>query len=127
MKKLDCSLSRLSSGFAVLFLIFSISNSCTKPAYDDSGPGATLGPSGFQVSVNGSFSRFSPLEIKISVGDMVTWMNNSTEIESVTSEQGLFDNILRINENYSFKFTTAGTYTYYSRMHPGMHGKVVVN
>ena len=127
MKKQDSSLSRLVSGIAVLFLIFSISNSCTKPVYDDSGNGATLGPSGYQVSVGDGFNSFYPGEINISAGDMVTWKNNSPEIESVTSENGLFDGILGTNESYSFKFVSIGTYTYYNRIHPGMSGKIVVN
>jgi plastocyanin len=126
MKKQDFSLSRLGSGIAFLVLIFSISNSCTKPSYDNSGSGATLGPSGYQVSIGDGFNAFNPLEIKVSAGDIVTWINNSPEIESVTSDQGLFDGILRNNESYSFKFTSAGTYTYFNRMHPGLNGKVVV-
>ena len=123
MKKLDSSLSRLISGIAILFLIFNISNSCTKPGnYDVTPPPPP--PAKYQVSIGGGFS---PVEINISAGDMVTWLNNSLEIESVTSDDGLFEGILRTNESYSFKFLSIGTYTYYSRMHPGMNGKVVVN
>ena len=122
MKKPDSSLSRLSLSITILFLIFIISNSCTKPGNYDVTPPPP--PSKYQVSIGGGFS---PVEINISAGDMVTWLNNSPEIESVTSDDGLFEGILRTNESYSFKFLSIGTYTYYSRMHPGMNGKVVVN
>lgn len=125
MKKLDCSVTRLASGFAVLFLIFSISNSCTKTEFDDSGPGIEYpGPSGNGVTISGGFN---PVEIKISAGNMVIWTNDGPAIESVTSDDGLFDGIIRTNETYSFKFLSPGIFTYHSRMHPNMIGKVIVN
>lgn len=125
MKKLDYSLSRLISGFAVLFLIFSIANSCTKSDYEDHfPPDPPSGPSGYKVSIGGGFN---PVEIKISAGDMVTWINNSSEIESVTSNDGFYNAIIGKGQTYSFKFLSVGTFTYYSRIHPNMVGKVVVN
>ena len=124
MKKLDYSLSRLASGIAILILILSISDSCTKPGSYEDTPQPPPPPPAFRVNIGGSFS---PVELKISAGDMVTWINNSPEIESVTSDDGLFESILRSHESYSFKFVSTGTYTYYSRLHAGMIGKVVVN
>ena len=123
MKKLDCSASRLASGFAILFLIFSISNSCTKTE-DNSGPGFEYpGPSVNGVNISGGFN---PVEIKISAGNMVIWTNDSPTIESVTSDDGLFDGIIRTNETYSFKFLSPGIFTYHSRMSAKI-GKVIVN
>jgi len=124
MKKLDCSLSRFVSGIAVLFFIFSISNSCTKTEIDNGGPGITLVHSGYGITIQGDFN---PAEIKISAGTTVTWTNDGPSTESVTSDNGLFDGIVSIDESYSFKFASVGTYSYHSRIHPNMIGKVMVN
>lgn len=124
MKKLDCSVSRLASGFAVLFLIFSISNSCTKTEFDG-GPGVPyVGPSGNRVTIQGGFN---PAEILISAGNMVTWTNDGSSIESVTSDNGSFDVIIRTNETFSYRFQSPGIFTYHSRMGPNKIGKVIVN
>ena len=122
MKRLDFSLSRLVSGIAALLFISSLLNSCDKPGQYDDNSGVTT--SGYRVSIGGGFN---PAVINISTGDMVSWTNDDNQVESVTSDEGLFDGILRNNETYSFKFLSAGTYTYHSRMQPGMTGKIVVN
>ena len=125
MKKLVCSKSRLS-GIAILFAILSISNSCTKTMSDGSGPGATLDPSGMNmISIEGS--AFSPAEITVAAGTLVTWTNNNGWAESITDKSGLFDGIIGRNESYSYLFSTPGTFQYYSRMNPSMTGKVIVN
>lgn len=124
MKKLVCPLSRLLYGIVVLFLVFSISNSCTKTIIDENGIVPPSGPSVYRVTIQ---SHFNPVEIKISAGNMVTWTNEGTSIESITSDDGLLDGIVGTDETYSFKFTSAGTYAYHSRIHPNMIGKVVVN
>ena len=124
MKKLDCSLSRFVSGIAVLFFIFSISNSCIKTESGETGPRVILGPSGYRVTIQGGYN---PAEIKISAGTTVTWTNDGPATESVTSDNGLFDGIVSIDESYSFKFASVGTFSYHSRIHPNMIGKVMVN
>jgi plastocyanin len=124
MKNTYCSLSRFGSGLAVLFLIFSISNSCTKIAADESDNGLTPVPPIYRVTIQGGYN---PAEIKISAGNKVTWTNEGTSIESITSDDGLLDGIVAAGETYSFKFTSAGTYTYHSRIHSSIQGTVVVN
>jgi hypothetical protein len=124
MKKLGFSLSRWSSGIAVLFLICSISNSCTKTLSDQPDTPSPSGPGGYYVLVGGGYY---PAELKISVGDMITWTIDGSAIESITSDDGLFDGIVSANESYSFKFLSVGTYPYHSRVHSNLIGKVVVN
>ena len=125
MKKLVCSKSRLTV-IAILFAILSISNSCTKTMSDGSGPGATLDPSGMNmISIEGS--AFSPAEITVAAGTLITWTNNNGVAESITDKSGLFDGIVSSNGTYSYQFTTSGTFQYYSRMNPSMTGKVIVN
>lgn len=120
MKKLIGSLSRIITGFAILFLVVSISDSCTK---DDSPIGNEHQDQLYNVKVG---AAFDPVEFSISAGDMVTWRNNSTMIQSVTSDDGIFDGIISSGGSYSFKFYSPGTYNYHSRINPGMTGRVIV-
>ena len=126
MKKLVGSKSRLFLGIAIFFAIFSISNSCTKTMSDGSGPGVTEGPSGMNmISIQGSV--FSPAEITIAAGTIITWTNNNDVAESVTDKSGHFDGIISSNGTYSYLFSTPGTFQYFSRMNPTMTGKIIVN
>jgi plastocyanin len=125
MKKLVGSKSRLLLGLAILFAIFSISNSCTKPMSDESGPGVPYDPSGMNmISIQGS--ALNPAEMTVTVGTLITWTNNNGIAESITSKSGLFDGIISSNGNYSYLFSTSGTFEYYSRMNPSITGKVIV-
>lgn len=125
MKRLIGSKSRLLLGTAILFAIFSISNSCTKPMSDESGQGVTYDPSGMNmVSIQGS--ALYPAEITVGLGTLVTWKNNNGAVESITSKSGLFDGIISNNGTYSYLFSTSGTFEYFSRMNPSITGKVIV-
>ena len=126
MKKLNGSKSRLLLGIAILFAIFSISNSCTKYDGDGGGCGVPGGPSGKnEVSVYSG--GFSPAVITVAAGDIVTWTSKDGNTQSVTSDSGFFDGIISSSETYSYKFSIVGTYQYFSRINPNLTGKVVVN
>ena len=91
--------------------------------------------------------QFEPTTLTVSVGDTVTWTNDSDERHTVTSMSygensfgsGDFDSksqatgsltqaLIEPEGDYSFKFTTAGTYEYVCIPHEdqGMKGKIVV-
>jgi plastocyanin len=72
-------------------------------------------------------SAFSVKELKVKAGSKVTWVNNDTQIHTVTELQGLFDSRnIAPGEQWSYTFTKAGTYTYYCSTHPSMVAKVIV-
>jgi plastocyanin len=77
------------------------------------------------VSIQGS--AFSPAEITVAAGTIITWTNNNGIAESITDKSGVFDGIISSNGTYSYLFSTSGTFQYYSRMNPSMTGKVIVN
>jgi plastocyanin len=80
---------------------------------------------------------YSPNPIKIKVGNVVTWRNHDNTIHTVTSgtpnspkageafDSGLTSLIMPSKE-YSHKFTNAGEFPYFCRIHPNMGGKIVV-
>ncbi len=75
---------------------------------------------------------YSPEEIKINVGDTITWPNNDSEPHSVTSgkpgamDQKFDSGLYSPGESWSFTFMESGTFDYFCTIHPWMIGKVIV-
>ena len=80
---------------------------------------------------------FSPNHLKIKVGTTVTWTNNDNNIHTVTSgvpntpnagqvfDSGL-TSLISPSKTYSHKFTSAGEFSYFCRLHPTMIGEIEV-
>jgi plastocyanin len=71
---------------------------------------------------------YNPSSLSASVGDTVKWdwVDDSAQ-HSVTSDDGKFDSGLQSKgQNFSFKFTSAGTYKYHCSVHPQMLGTITV-
>jgi LPXTG-motif cell wall-anchored protein len=70
---------------------------------------------------------FSPGTITIHVGDAVTWTNAGPSQHTATANGGSFDTgTLSKGQSGSHTFNQAGTFGYFCRIHPFMHGTVVV-
>jgi plastocyanin len=86
---------------------------------------------------------YVPSRISVNSNDSVTWVNNDTEIHTVTSgsgagleslmnnkqgkKDGLFDSgIFKPNSSWAYKFTESGVYSYFCTIHPWMEGTVLV-
>jgi plastocyanin len=70
---------------------------------------------------------FGPQTITVPVGATVTWTNKDDIPHTTVSTDGVFKSkVMDTDEKFSFKFTKAGTYSYYCSVHPRMTGKVVV-
>ena len=75
---------------------------------------------------------FRLLNLTVHVGTTVTWTNldpvpHTTTAGSPGSPSGEWDSsFLSENQEYSFKFTQAGTFPYFCRIHPSMTGRVTV-
>ena len=80
---------------------------------------------------------FLPNPLKIKAGTTVTWTNDDNNLHTVTSgapnaanageafDSGLTALIMPA-KTYSHKFTNAGDFSYFCRVHPTMIGKIVV-
>jgi nitrite reductase (NO-forming) len=80
---------------------------------------------------------FSPNHIKIKVGGTVIWTNDDNNIHTVTSglpnapnagqafDSGL-TSLISPSKTYSHKFTNAGEFSYFCRLHPNMIGEIEV-
>ena len=70
---------------------------------------------------------FGPQTITVPAGTTVTWTNKDDIPHTVVSTDGVFKSKVRdTDEQFSYKFDKAGTYSYYCSVHPKMTGKVVV-
>jgi plastocyanin len=70
---------------------------------------------------------FSPAEVAVPVGTVVTWRNRDDIPHSIVGPNGAFRSAaLDTDESYSFAFKTAGTFIYFCGLHPHMTGKVIV-
>jgi amicyanin len=88
-------------------------------------PAATLPADGTAVEIN-NFS-FSPSTVTVPVGTTVTWTNKDEITHNVVStDKSIKSKVLDTNEQFTFTFTTAGTYSYLCTIHPRMKGTIVV-
>ena len=71
---------------------------------------------------------FSPVSVTVTAGDTVVWVNRDTVNHQVVSDSGAFVSpTLGPAKSYSFKFGTAGKYTYRDALEPAEKGTVTVN
>jgi plastocyanin len=65
--------------------------------------------------------------LTITAGTTVKWVNNDNMAHTATSNTAVFDSgQISSGGNFSFTFTTAGTYPYHCNNHPGMVGVIIV-
>ena len=116
MRKLSIAESRFLMIVAVLLVIVSTSNSCTKKS---DMPGAN------EVFIQGS--AFSPATITVKANTTITWTNKDGIPHTVTSNTGIFEsNSISGGGTWSQPFITAGSFPYHCSIHPSMKGTVVV-
>jgi plastocyanin len=88
---------------------------------------ANDGPSTANAVVKIDNFVFGPQTLTVPVGTTVTWTNKDDIPHTTVSTDGVFKSkVMDTDEEFSYKFTKAGTYSYYCSVHPKMTGKVVV-
>ena len=70
---------------------------------------------------------FSPNNITVHKGTMVTWKNNDSTAHTVTGDNGgPASQYLNPGDSYSYTFSTVGTFPYHCSIHPSMTAVVQV-
>ena len=69
---------------------------------------------------------FGPQELKVKAGTTVTWTNEDDMPHTVVSPNNFRSKVLDTKGDYSFTFTTPGTYKYFCSLHPHMTGTIIV-
>jgi plastocyanin len=92
--------------------------------------GVTLGMAfaeGDAAAVKIDNFTFTPKTVTVKAGTTVTWTNQDDEAHTVTSTTKQFKSKpLDTGNNFSFTFTTPGSYQYFCSLHPFMTGTIVV-
>jgi plastocyanin len=69
---------------------------------------------------------FTPAELKLKVGDTVTWTNHDDIPHTVVSAGKFRSKAMDTDGTFSFTFTAAGDYKYFCSLHPHMTGTIKV-
>lgn len=69
---------------------------------------------------------FNPPELKVKVGDTVTWTNHDDIPHTVVSAGKFRSKTLDSEDSFSFTFASAGDYKYFCSLHPHMTGMIKV-
>ena len=69
---------------------------------------------------------FAPAEVKVKVGDTVTWTNHDDIPHTVVSAGKFRSKTMDTDGSFSFTFTAAGDYKYFCSLHPHMTGTIKV-
>ncbi len=92
-------------------------------------PVAAKTPSAPVTDISIKASKYHPKNVEIKVGSTLTWTNNDTVPESVTSDApGLFDSgPLAPGATWKYTFSKAGVFPYHSSTNKaGVYGSVTV-
>ena len=87
-------------------------------------PGAGAQAQELQVTID-NFT-FAPAELKVKVGDTVTWTNRDDIPHTVVSAGKFRSKAMDTDNTFSFTFTSAGDYKYFCSLHPHMTGMIKV-
>ncbi len=87
---------------------------------------ATASARAADVAVKIDNFTFGPQQLTVKSGTTVTWTNGDDIPHTVVSPNNFRSRALDTNDNFSFTFTTPGTYRYFCSLHPHMTGIVVV-
>jgi plastocyanin len=69
---------------------------------------------------------FAPNELKVKVGDTITWTNHDDIPHTVVAAGKFRSKTLDTDDSFSFTFAAAGDYKYFCSLHPHMTGMIKV-
>ena len=127
----------LFTGAAALMLLAacgddsgSSSNTTSAPAASGGGSATTAaaGDSAAAGTVVAKDIAYNPTEIRVKVGDTVTFKNEDGFAHTVTADNGEFDsNNVDGGGTFEFETTDAGTIAFHCKIHSNMKGTITVD
>jgi plastocyanin len=89
---------------------------------------AHAAPAAPAKSVKITMFKFQPRRLVVKAGTRITWTNKDGDPHTVTSRNGhaLHSSALDTGSSYTVVLRKPGTYSYFCKIHPFMHGVVVV-
>jgi plastocyanin len=89
------------------------------------GEESVLGSDTAQVVIEGT--QFMPVDLEVTIGTTVEWVNKDSTDHTLTFENGDLDELLPQGATGTFTFNEKGEFRYFCKFHPGMQGSVIVN
>jgi plastocyanin len=89
-------------------------------------PLGVIGARADEMKVTIDNFTFAPAELKVKVGDTVTWTNHDDIPHTVVSAGKFRSKAMDTDNAFSFTFTAAGDYKYFCSLHPHMSGMIKV-
>jgi plastocyanin len=89
-------------------------------------PLGSIGARADEMKVTIDNFTFAPAELKVKVGDTVTWTNHDDIPHTVVSAGKFRSKAMDTDNTFSFTFTSAGDYKYFCSLHPHMTGMIKV-
>jgi plastocyanin len=72
--------------------------------------------------------RFTQERVTVDAGDVVVWRNEDPVAHTIVSDSGGFSSpIIEPRKEWSLRFATPGTFTYFCQPHPFMKARIRVN
>jgi plastocyanin len=87
---------------------------------------ATPSAAGEVVRVTINDLAFSPAQVRAKVGDTIEWVNGDFVDHTATDKAGAWDVAIAAGKSAQLSLTTAGTFSYFRKIHPGMTGTINV-
>jgi plastocyanin len=114
-------MKRIVAYVAVLALAAALLASQAAPAAR-SGPAQASGSKGVDIN----HFKFHPGTLEVAKGTRVVF-SNSAGIAHTATDKGVFDSgHIKPGHSFAVRFEQKGTFSYHCKIHPFMHGKIVV-
>jgi plastocyanin len=109
----------------IILIVFFCLISLTGCSLYSSTPSASTKP---VVGNNITISNFTfiPNVLEVTANTKVTWKNTDNVGHKIVSTNLFTSQILNQGDEFSYTFTTPGSYNYFCQIHPSMTGQVIV-
>ena len=117
------------------WVIYDNHKSNSNNSYGNSNTNSSASSSNQSATSTGAITiknmMFTPPQISIQKGGIVTWTNNDSVAHTVTDDLsnvgGPSSGDIQPGSTYSFTFNKTGSFQYHCSIHPSMRGTIVVN
>jgi plastocyanin len=131
MKRIVCksSISRCELMLVVGLLLIASSapSSASQPTSSTINNTAATDSTDIGTEIKIDNFAFVPASVTVKTGTRVIWINHDDIPHTIDSTEGKFrSGALDTDDHFQFRFTEAGEYQFFCRLHPKMTGRVIV-
>lgn len=118
---------RLIPVFLVTLCLTACGSTSTSPSTTTPAPAGSTTVMMVSGASTLSSTAYSPNPISVSVGTIVSWLNNDNTAHTSAANNGAWTSpSIAPGSRFNQTFTTAGSFPYHCTIHPGMVGTITV-